>query len=246
MCRGIGVNVEGGNAYSQSFTMTHNHFYHCTAIVEADQLLNFRFVLNQGEANYAGIIAHSKSISPALGVCTIDYNLFEGGGMFIDISGDIIGGSIWNNYLEYNIFEKVAVELCQISVIGSADGCVIGANAFGGQINFTGYDTEYVDLKITGGQNNDLVKTDYATSKPILIGNNSTSRKLTTASSAISIGNSSPYWLKNGWQKEPTVSHKNSMNTYSAQEVMLLFLGVFSINQLITQQLPLTALLSRH
>ena len=227
--QGRGVAIEGGNAYSQSFTMTHNHFYHCTAIVEADQLLNFRFVLNQGEANYTGIIAHSKSDSPALGVCTIDYNLFEAGGMFIDIRGDIVGGSIWNNYLEYNIFENVAVELCQVLVVGSADGCVIGANAFGGQIGFNGYDTEYVDLKITGGQNNDLAKTDYATSKPILIGNHSTSRKLTTASSSISIGNSAPYWLKNGWQKEPTVSHKNSMNTYSAQESNVTFSrGIFN------------------
>ena len=217
--QGRGSSVEGGNAYSQSVTFDRNHFYHLTYIVEADQLLNFRFTKNMCEKNYAGFRIQSKSSSPALGVCSFSDNLFEAGGMFMDIQGDVFGGSIWNNYFEYNIFEKVLVELCQILIVGENKGCVIGANNFSGQIDFTGYDTEYVDIKTTGKPYNDSAKTDVTTSKPVILANSTTSRKLISDSRGISIGNSMPYTLKNGWQRVVDgASYFNSMMLHPHQE----------------------------
>ncbi|WP_228257208.1 hypothetical protein [Acinetobacter sp. WCHAc060025] len=224
-----GANVEGGNAYSQSFSFLHNHFYHNLNIVEADQLLNFRFVFNKCEKNYAGFKVKSKSSSPALGVCTIDYNLFEAGGQFIDIFGDVVGGAIWNNYLEYNVFEDVPVNLCQILISGAANGCVIGTNNFGGQIDFTGYDTEYVDIKIQGAAYDDSFGTDYSKTKPVLIGNTTTSRQLNSMSRVIDISNSSPNFTVNGWGKTKTLSHLNSANIKSHQESDVTFnRGIFN------------------
>lgn len=229
--QGRGESVEGNNAYSQSFTFANNKFTHCTYLADANQFLNFRFTQNQCEKNYAGIRANSKKPLeiPGFSVVSISENLFEAGGMFVDVLGDVVGGLIWNNYQEYNIYQKVAIELCQILIVGENRGCVIGANSFGGQIDFTGYDTEYMDIKTTGGHPDDLSKTDYSSSKLLLIGNHSTSRKLTSSNTAVSIANSSPYFLRNGWIKEPAVNHFNSQNAYSHQESNVTFSrGIFS------------------
>ena len=213
-----GEDVEGGNAYSQSFTLSMNHFYHCTYWAEADQFLNFTCIMNQGERNYNGIKAYSKSDSPALGVCAIDYNLFEGGGMFIDVKGDIRGGSIWNNYLEYNIIGRVLEEKCQILIDGQVQGGVIGANNFGGQINFDGHDSEYMDIKVQGKPYN-TARTDVTKSKPVLIGNCSTSRQMISRSRALEFGNAYPYTTSEDWAKtEDGAGYFNNMSLHLPTE----------------------------
>ena len=216
--QGRGEDVEGGNAYSQSFTLSMNHFYHCTFWAEAEQFLNFTCIMNQGERNYNGIKAYSKSESPALGVCAIDYNLFEGGGIFIDVKGDIRGGSIWNNYLEYNIIGRVLEEKCQILVDGQVQGGVIGANSFGGQIDFEGYDSEYMDIKVQGKPYN-TTKTDVTKSKPVLIGNCSTSRQMISRSRGLEFGNSYPHTNSTNWEKlEDGAGFFNNMNLHLPTE----------------------------
>lgn len=215
-----GVNIEGGNAYSQSVTFVDNHFNNCTYLVEADQLINFRFLHNMCEKNYAGFKVHSKDTAiPAMSVVTLSDNLFEAGGMFLDVVGNLDAVAVWSNYFEYNIFEKVAIELTQILVIGKTNGCTFGNNNFGGQIDFTGYDTFYQDIKFTGDTYDDSAKTDVLRSKPVFIGNRTTSRKLASSSYGVFIGNSSPFTLKNGWaQVKDGASHFNTMALASHQD----------------------------
>lgn len=230
--QGRGSQIESGNAYTQSFVLNDNHFFHNLQIVEVDSLINFTFKSNQCEMNYGGIKAHSKNkeTTPAVGVLRIEDNLFESGGQFIDIIGDVIAGSISKNYLEYNIYEGVLLNLCQIAIDGEANGLLISNNAFAGQIEFQGYDTEYADIKINTKPLDDSVKTDVFKSKAVLIGNFSNSRQLNTSSRVISIGNSSPYWLKNGWvQEKNSANYFNSVNLHSHQENDVSFSrGVFN------------------
>ena len=201
-----GANVEKGNNYTQSFNLSLNHFYHCTYWAEADEFINFRCNHNQGERNYAGIKASNPNDVVAFGVCSFDYNLFESGGVFIDAVGDIRATSIWNNYFEYNIYGDMATYQSQISISGEAQGGVIGANNFGGQIDFVGYDTTYVDIRINGKafDNADSSVNNALRSKPVLIGNCTTSRQLITASRGLSIGNATPYTTHNGWNNIAT------------------------------------------
>lgn len=196
-----GANVEKGNNYTQSFNLSLNHFYHCTYWAEADEFINFRCNHNQGERNYAGIKATNPNDNVALCVCSFDYNLFESGGVFIDAVGDIFATSIWNNYFEYNIYGDMTTTLSQINITGEAQGGVIGANNFGGQIDFVGYDTTYVDIRINGKafNNADSPVNNALRSKPVLIGNSTSSRQLITASRGLSIGNATPYTTHNGW-----------------------------------------------
>lgn len=227
-----GAAVEGGNAYSQSFSFINNDFHHNLLIAEANSLLNFRFLMNRCEKNYGGFKVNSlSSTSAALGVASFDYNVFEGGGQFMNITGDVFGSSIWNNYFEYNIFEDVLTNLCQIGITGQVLGGVIGANNFGGQINFPKYDTEYMDININGKAYEEWTQgSDVTKSKPVLIGNNSTSRQLISKSRAIGIGNSSPYTLKNGWIKEVFgENYFNSELLHSHQENDVSFMrGTFN------------------
>ena len=201
-----GANVEGGNNYSQSFNLSLNHFYHCTYWAEADEFVNFRCNHNQGERNYAGIKATNPNDIAAFAVCSFDYNLFESGGVFIDAVGDIRATSIWNNYFEYNIYGDMATYQSQINISGEAQGGVIGANNFGGQIDFVGYDTTYVDIRINGKayNNNESPSTNAIYSKPVLIGNCTSSRQLITASRGLDIGNSTPYTTYSGWNNLKT------------------------------------------
>lgn len=196
-----GANVEKGNNYTQSFNLSLNHFYHCTYWAEADEFINFRCNHNQGDRNYAGIRATNPNDNVAFAVCSFDYNLFESGGVFIDAVGNIRATSIWNNYFEYNIYGDMATYQSQISISGEAQGGVIGANNFGGQIDFVGYDTTYVDIRINGKayNNNESPSANAIYSKPVLIGNCTSSRQLITASRGLDIGNSTPYTTYNGW-----------------------------------------------
>ena len=201
-----GANVEGGNNYTQSFNLSLNHFYHCTYWAEADEFINFRCNRNQGERNYAGIKASNPNDVAAFAVCSFDYNLFESGGVFIDAVGDIRATSIWNNCFEHNIFGDMATYQSQINISGEVQGGVIGANNFGGQIDFVGYDTTYVDIRINGKvyDNNESNVSNMLHSKPVLIGNCTSSRQLITESRGLSIGNSTPYTTHNGWNNIAT------------------------------------------
>ena len=201
-----GANVEKGNNYTQSFNLSLNHFYHCTYWAEADEFINFRCNHNQGELNYAGIKATNPNDNAAFAVCSFDYNLFESGGVFIDAVGDIFATSIWNNYFEHNIFGDMVAAQAQISISGEAKGGVIGANNFGGQIDFVGYDTTYVDIRINGKafNNEDGSVNNALRSKPVLIGNCTSSRQLITASRGLDIGNSTPYTTYSGWNNLKT------------------------------------------
>ena len=226
-----GLSVEGGNAYSQSLSLLRNHFYHMTKIVESDSLINFRFSENECERNYGGIYCKTKDIAVATSVVIrINDNLFEGGGQFLDLDGDVVAGSIFGNYFEYNTIEGILINKCQIRINGNTSGLLIGVNSFGGQIDFTGFNADYMDIKINDSAYNDSAKTDVFKSKPVLLSNHSTTRQLHSASRVIDIGNSSPYFLNTGFTKEAQpYNHFNSRALKAPQDNDVdFFRGIFN------------------
>lgn len=131
----------------------------------------------------------------------------------------MVASTVWNNYFEYNIFGDMPTQCNTIGISREVKGGIIGANNFGGMIDFVGYDTRYVDIRINGRPYDDSVKTDNFKSKPILLGNSSNSRQLITPSRGISIGNSTPYFLKSGWiQEKQPYNIINSMNAKTSFE----------------------------
>lgn len=226
-----GLSVEGGNAYSQSLSLLRNHFYHMTKIVESDSLINFRFSENECERNYGGIYCKTKHIAvPTSVVIRINDNLFEGGGQFLDLDGDVVAGSIFGNYFEYNTIEGILINKCQIRINGNTSGLLIGVNSFSGQIDFTGFNADYMDIKINDSAYNDSAKTDVFKSKPVLLSNHSTTRQLHSASRVIDIGNSSPYFLNTGFTKEAQpYNHFNSRALKAPQDNDVdFFRGIFN------------------
>lgn len=215
-----GANVEKGNNYTQSFNLSFNHFYHCTYWAYADEFVNFRCNHNQGERNYAGVKALNPNNNVAFAVCSFDYNLFEAGGVFLEAVGDIRATSIWNNYFEYNIFGDMVAKQAQIIVTGEVQGGVIGANNFGGQINFVGYDSTYIDIKINGKpyDNEESQHSNALRSKPVLIGNSTASRQLVSESRGLEIGTAAPYTTYEGW-----VSIESGEGYYNSRSLRLPF-----------------------
>lgn len=223
--------IEGGNAYSQSFDFSDNRFFHNTKIVEADTLIDFTFFKNKCDKNYAGVYAKSKAAgTTSASVIRIDHNLWQASGQFIDLDGDVVAGSIDKNYFEYNIYEDVLINKCQIKIKGNTNGLFIGVNAFGGQIDFNGYNTDYMDIILEDKPYDDSGRTDVLKSKPVLMSNFSTSRQLVSASRAIQIGNSSPYFIQNGWIKDTNpYNYFNSKGLHSHQENDVSFArGIFN------------------
>ena len=193
-------------AYSQSTTIKDNHFFHCNRIVySSGNLINFTFKDNMCEKNYGGIYTKDTS------TCRINDNLFEGGGQFIDITGDAVATTINGNYIEYNIQADVLINKCQIRIAGNPQGTTINGNSFiGFQSSVLQYDPDYCDIKLSKPVSAYSEQPLNEVDKPIISGNFTESRQLHTSGAAISTANRSPFWITVGYEHLTSVSYINS------------------------------------
>lgn len=199
--------------YSQSVTFSDNHFYKIVRIIKADGLINTVFKDNMCEVCYGGI--YTKS----LGVVRVVDNVFEAGGQFIDVEGDSTASTISGNYLEWNNFGDVPVSKCAIRITGKCYGTTISGNSFTAVFKIAGFDTEFVDIKLSVPLTPETSTLDPEHYKPTIFGNYSTSRQLFTAGQAIAYNNSVPFmYLDNHVQLKAPNSYFNTATARNHQE----------------------------
>lgn len=136
--------------YLQSVYMTENHFSNVRRIIDAKRAFNINFISNFCESCSGGIYVDGLG-GPAINSMRINYNVFEGGGLFVRV-GDVIGGSIAYNYLESNTGDDVATENAHIVLIAggsSYKNVLIQGNQFQDTASQQA-DESFQDVKIEG------------------------------------------------------------------------------------------------
>lgn len=146
------IQKDGGypDGYIQSLFMTGNHFTGIRKIIDAKRAFNVSFTHNMCEACEGGLYIDGLG-SPAINTIRVDYNLFEGGGLFCRF-GDALGSSIRMNYLESNTLGDVSTENAHIVLIAggsSFKSWLIEGNQFQDTTAQIGDDT-FQDVSVIG------------------------------------------------------------------------------------------------